>query len=120
MLREIAAIGYTGDAYHRLASRSPYRKMIAALWRESPVPLVADGERLMTMAALLHRDADGRSLAAAMIEASSLDAVSWLRCYLHAYLRPIAHCLLAHDLAFMPHGENLVLVLRDQVPGGRS
>ncbi|MCW2852615.1 MAG: siderophore synthetase, partial [Nocardioides sp.] len=26
------------------------------------------------------------------------------------------HCLLAHDLAFMPHGENLVLVLRDGVP----
>lgn len=120
VLREHTAIGYTGDAYHRLAeatgTRTAYTKMIAALWRESPVPLVADGERLATMASLLHRDADGRSLAAAMIEASPLDAVSWLRCYLHAYVRPVAHCLLAHDLAFMPHGENLVLVLRDHVP----
>ncbi len=26
------------------------------------------------------------------------------------------HCLYAYDLAFMPHGENLVLVLRDHVP----
>jgi siderophore synthetase component len=26
------------------------------------------------------------------------------------------HCLHAYDLAFMPHGENLVLVLRDHVP----
>jgi siderophore synthetase component len=120
VLREQAAIGYTGDAYHRLAertgARSPYQKMIAALWRESPVPLVGEGERLATMASLLHRDADGRSLAAAMIEASPVDAVSWLRGYLHAYVRPIVHCLLAYDLAFMPHGENLVLVLRDQVP----
>ncbi|MET1132690.1 MAG: IucA/IucC family C-terminal-domain containing protein, partial [Aeromicrobium sp.] len=116
VLREIAAIGYTGDAYHRLNRPSPYRKMIAALWRESPVPLVGDGERLATMASLLHRDADGRSLAAAMIEASPVDAASWVRSYLHAYLRPIVHCLVAHDLAFMPHGENLVLVLRDQVP----
>ena len=36
--------------------------------------------------------------------------------YLRAYLRPLVHCLLAHDLAFMPHGENLVMVLRDHVP----
>lgn len=116
VLRECASVGYTGDAYHRLAGRSPYQKMIAALWRESPVPTLADGERLMTMAALLHRDAQGRSLVAAMIEASGLDAASWVRRYLDAYLRPVVHCLLAHDLAFMPHGENLVLVLRDQVP----
>lgn len=116
VLREVASVGYTGDAYHRTGLRSPYTKMIAALWRESPVPLLAEGERLATMASLLHRDADGRSLAAAMIDASPLDPASWLRSYLHAYLRPIVHCLLAHDLAFMPHGENLVLVLRDHVP----
>ena len=90
--------------------------MIAALWRESPVPRLGDGERVATMAALLHRDRDGRSLAAALVTASGLGATSWLRSYLHAYVRPIVHCLLAHDLAFMPHGENLVLVLRDHVP----
>lgn len=116
VLREHAAIGFTGDAYHRAGVGSPYQKMIAALWRESPAPQVADGERLVTMAALLHRDGDGRSLAAAMIVASPLDAAGWVRAYLRCYLRPIAHCLLAHDLAFMPHGENLMLVLRDQVP----
>ncbi|GAA1766620.1 GNAT family N-acetyltransferase [Nocardioides hankookensis] len=116
VLRERAAIGYTGDAYHRLAGRSAHQKMIAALWRESPIPALADGERLASMAALLHRDADGRSLAAAMIEDSPLDARAWVRSCLDAYLLPVAHCLLAHNLAFMPHGENLVLVLRDQVP----
>ena len=120
VLREIASVGYTGDAYHRLAertgARTAYQKMIAALWRESPVPSLADGERLMTMAALLHRDAAGRSLAGALIDASGLDAAVWVRRYLEVYVRPIVHCLLAHDLAFMPHGENLVLVLRDHVP----
>ncbi|WP_278259962.1 IucA/IucC family protein [Nocardioides convexus] len=45
VLREVAAIGYTGDAFHRLAGTSPYRKMIAALWRESPVPRTAEGEQ---------------------------------------------------------------------------
>lgn len=116
VLREVAAVGYTGDAYHRLGTRSPYTKMIAALWRESPVPRLAEGERLMTMAALLHRDAAGRSLAAALVAASGLSARAWVRDYLDVYVRPIVHCLLAHDLAFMPHGENLILVLRDHVP----
>ncbi|GAA4367709.1 GNAT family N-acetyltransferase [Nocardioides caricicola] len=116
VLREHAAIGFTGDAYHRAGVRSPYQKMIAALWRESPAPRAGEAERLVTMAALLHRDDDGRSLAAAMITASPLDPAAWVRAYLSCYVRPIVHCLLAHDLAFMPHGENLILVLRDQVP----
>ena len=120
VLRERAGIGYTGDVFHRAAAagrgRSAYQKMLAALWRESPVAGLGEGERLMTMASLLHRDAAGRSFAGALIAASPLGARTWLRSYLDAYVRPIVHCLLAHDLAFMPHGENLVLVLRDHVP----
>ncbi|MCW2812932.1 MAG: siderophore synthetase [Nocardioides sp.] len=120
VLRERAAIGYTGDVFHRLAEshgvRSPQQKMLAALWRESPVARLGDGESLATMASLLHRDADGRSFAVALVEASRLAPRAWLAAYLDAYVRPVVHCLLAHDLAFMPHGENLVLVLRDHVP----
>ncbi len=118
VLRECASIGYTGDAYHRAPVPSAHRKMLAALWRESPVPRVGPGERLMTMAALLHRDAEGTAFATTLVRASGLDAADWLRAYLHAYLRPVAHCLLAHELAFMPHGENLVLVLREHVVVG--
>ncbi|MDN4160561.1 GNAT family N-acetyltransferase [Nocardioides abyssi] len=119
VLRERAAIGYTGDSYHRLADRagvrSPYQKMLAALWRESPLPRLAEGERLATMASLLHRDGDGRAFVTALVERSGLSATEWVRRWLDAYVRPVAHCLVAHELAFMPHGENLVLVLRDGV-----
>lgn len=116
VLREHAAIGWTGDAYHRVPVASPYRKMVAALWRESPVLGLAEGERLATMASLLHRDRDGTPLVAELVRASGLDASAWVATYLRAYLRPLVHCLLAHDLTFMPHGENLVMVLRDHVP----
>lgn len=115
VLREVAAIGYTGDAYHHAGPRSAHQKMLAALWREPAAPRVAPGERLATMASLLHRDHDGRSFAVALVRSSPVDPRAWVRALLDAYVRPLAHCLLAHDLAFMPHGENLVLVLRDGV-----
>ena len=116
VLRELASIGYTGDAYHRSGAPSAYTKMLAALWRESPVPRLAQGERLATMASLLHRDRAGDALVTAMIKASGVAPAEWVAAYLRAYLRPIVHCLLRHDLAFMPHGENLILVLADHVP----
>ncbi|MBM9508729.1 IucA/IucC family protein, partial [Actinacidiphila acididurans] len=112
ILRERAAIGYHHRGYERATVKgSPYRKMLAALWRESPVPALEPGRSLMTMAALLHTDADGRSVAGELIARSGTDARQWLRAYLEAYLVPVAHSLYAHDLAFMPHGENVILVL---------
>ncbi|MBM7076228.1 IucA/IucC family protein [Micromonospora humida] len=116
ILRERAAVGYRHPQYEAATDRySPYRKMLAALWRESPVPGLAPGRRLSTMAALLHTDRDGRSLAAALIAESGLLARQWLRRYLDAYLVPLLHSFYAHRLAFMPHGENVILVLHDGV-----
>lgn len=115
VLRERAAIGWTGDVYHRVEGPSAQKKMLAALWRESARPHVGDGERLASMTSLLHRDAAGDSLVGALVAASGLGAREWVASYLEAYVRPLVHCLLAHELAFMPHGENLVLVLRDHV-----
>ncbi|WME24623.1 GNAT family N-acetyltransferase [Brachybacterium sp. GU-2] len=114
VLRERAAIGYTGDAYHRTRTTNPHRKMLAALWRENPVAQLAPGERAFTMAALLHRDHEGRSVAATMQRASGLPPEQWLAGYLRAYLRSLVHLLLAHDVVVMPHGENLILRVREQ------
>ncbi|NRQ48622.1 GNAT family N-acetyltransferase [Aeromicrobium stalagmiti] len=124
VLRERAAIGYTGDAYHRIgtstpasgAAPQPYTKMLAALWRESPVAQLAPGDRLATMASLLHRDRDGASFAVGLVRASGLDPREWVRRYLRAYVRPVVHCLHRYELAFMPHGENLIMVLDGHVP----
>ncbi|MFB7665029.1 IucA/IucC family protein [Kitasatospora sp. NPDC056138] len=112
VIRERAAIGYRHPQFEAATDRySPYRKMLAALWRESPVPALEPGRRLATMASLLHTDHEGRSLAAALVEQSGLAPEVWLRRYLDAYLTPLLHSFYAHDLAFMPHGENVILVL---------
>lgn len=116
IIRERAAVGYRHLEYERATDRySPYRKMLAALWRESPVPSLEEGESLATMASLLHVDHEGASFAGALIERSGLAPAQWLRRYLRAYYTPLLHSFYAYDLVFMPHGENTILVLRDGV-----
>ncbi|MFD3467867.1 IucA/IucC family protein [Streptomyces sp. NPDC058682] len=112
IIRERAAIGYHHRQYERATDRySPYRKMLAALWRESPVNLIEGDERLATMASLLHVDAEGKSFVGALIAESGLTPAEWLRHYLRAYLVPLLHCFYQYDLAYMPHGENTILVI---------
>ena len=114
LLREIAAVGYTNRYFEAGSPKgSAYRKMLSALWRESPLPRLDDGEQLATMAALLHTDTNGQPLVSALIRQSGLDAEVWLKQYLQAYLVPLLHCFYAYELAYMPHGENLIMVLRD-------
>ncbi|MFD7696268.1 IucA/IucC family protein [Streptomyces sp. NPDC059805] len=116
IIRERAAAGYRHLEYEAATNRySPYRKMLAALWRESPVSRLEDGETLATMASLVHVDDEGASFAGALIERSGLEPVEWLRHYLRAYYVPLLHSFYAYDLVYMPHGENVILVLRDGV-----
>jgi siderophore synthetase component len=117
MISEIAAIGYHNRYYEAAAAKgSPYRKMLSALWRESPLPLLAEGQQLATMASLLHVDPAGKPMVSALIELSGLAPAEWLRRYFEAYLVPLVHCLYRYELAFMPHGENVILVLENGVP----
>jgi siderophore synthetase component len=117
LIREVAAIGYHNGHYEAAAAKeSPYRKMLSALWRESPLPLLAEGQQLATMASLLHVDAAGKPVVSALIERSGLEPADWLRRYFEAYLVPLVHCFYAYELAFMPHGENVILILSDGVP----
>ncbi|MBZ6104866.1 IucA/IucC family protein [Streptomyces olivaceus] len=116
IIRERAAVGYRHLEYERATDRySPYRKMLAALWRESPVPSLGEGETLATMASLVHVDHEGASFAGALIERSGLAPAQWLRHYLRAYYVPLLHSFYAYDLVYMPHGENVILVLEDGV-----
>lgn len=117
LIYEVAAIGYRNTTLTALTRPgSEYRKLLSALWRESPVPRVAEHEQLTTMAALLHIDHNGIPLVRAFIEASGLAAREWLARYLRAYLHPIVYLLYRYEFKFSPHGENLILVLDGGAP----
>ncbi|MGL5472565.1 MAG: IucA/IucC family protein [Shewanella sp.] len=117
ILKEIAAIGYHHRYYEEaLTQDSAYKKMLSALWRESPLPHIEPQQNLMTMAALLHVDHQEQALLAALIAHSGLSAKEWVTRYLKLYLSPLLHAFFAYDLVFMPHGENLILVLDAGIP----
>ena len=114
ILREIAAVGFGNQHMEAATSQSsPYRKMLSALWRESPTPYLQPPQKLMTMAALLHTDHKGGSVLAELIEQSGLSQAAWLQSYFHCYLTPLIHCLYHHNMAFMPHSENLILIVEN-------
>ncbi|SEA00404.1 IucA/IucC family protein [Pedobacter hartonius] len=117
VLKEISTVGYTNQHIENaIQTDSPYKKMLSTLWRESPMDKIEPGERLMTMAALLHVDTHGNALLPELIRSSPLDTEQWLESYLQCYLSPLLHCFYFHDMRFMPHGENLILVFKDNVP----
>ncbi|GAC01173.1 putative siderophore biosynthesis protein [Gordonia namibiensis NBRC 108229] len=116
MIFEVAAIGYRSPTFTPITQPgSEYRKILSALWRQSPVALVR-GEQLSTMAALLHLDHHGDPLVGAFIARSGIPAAEWVRRYLRTYLHPIAYLLYRYELKFSPHGENLILVLDNGIP----
>ncbi|KAA0911425.1 IucA/IucC family siderophore biosynthesis protein [Pusillimonas sp. ANT_WB101] len=117
ILQEVASLGFRNYYYEdAIAADSPYKKMYSALWRENPLTRLRSGEKLMTMAALLHVDQQRVALLPELIRRSGLDVQTWLRFYLRAYLMPLLHCFYRHNLVFMPHGENLILVMKNCVP----
>ena len=116
MLGEIASVSYVNPYFETFGKHNGYNKMIASLWRESPWSILKSGQRLTTMASLLHVDPYGTALLPEWIEASGLSTESWLDAYLKAYLSPLLHCFYQYDLVFMPHGENLILVMEDHIP----
>ena len=116
ILREAASLGFRNYYYEAaIPVDTPYKKMFSALWRDNPLNQIAPGQRLMTMAALrtwIRRAAR----CCPSWRASGLPVDAWLRRYVDAYLTPLVHCFYAHDLVFMPHGENVILVVQDHVP----
>ncbi len=117
VLREVAATGYNIAYYDNdMVGNTPYKKMLASLWRENPHSKIKPEQKVMTMAALLHIDPAGDALLPHLIQSSGLNINQWLSRYLEAYLTPLIHCFYAHQVVFMPHGENIILVFENNVP----
>ncbi|MBZ4043699.1 IucA/IucC family protein [Flavobacterium hibisci] len=117
LLGEVVSVSYTHPSYSKIANPPyQYNELLGAMWRESPVNFLKPGENLMTMAALLYVDNQGKSLIQELIEKSGLSTEQWLKAYMTAYLKPVLQIYYQHSLCIDPHGQNVILILKDYVP----
>ncbi|NQY63258.1 MAG: GNAT family N-acetyltransferase [Alteromonadaceae bacterium] len=102
-LQELATVGFSGSYYeNEQLGDTPYKKMLAALWRENPTNMIGKNESLATMASLLHLDNNGEAYITANIQAAKIEASEWLSCYFKAYLTPLLHCFYQYKLGSVP------------------
>jgi siderophore synthetase component len=117
LLGEVATASYTHPYYHAIIDPPyQYREFLGVLWRESAEKYLQSGERIITMASLLYVDDEGNSLVSELVKRSGLAMDAWLRAYLQAYLKPLLQIYYQHSLCVTPHGENIILVLKNDVP----
>lgn len=116
MLGEIASVSYVNPHFEQFGIHNDYNKMLASLWRESPIAAIKKEQNVMTMAAFLHIDHFGDAFLPKLIEASGISIADWLSKYFKAYLSPLLHCFYKYDLVFMPHGENIIVTLENHIP----
>lgn len=117
LLGEVATVSYTHPYYHAIVDPPyQYKEFLGVLWRESAEKYLQPGERIITMASLLYVDDDGNSLVGELVKRSGLTMEAWLQAYLQAYLKPLLQIYYQHSLCVTPHGENIILVLKNDVP----
>ncbi|WP_291375333.1 IucA/IucC family protein [Acinetobacter sp. UBA6720] len=93
-----------------------FKELFGCLWRESIDPVIGTGEQALSQAALLHRDINGQSILAVLIQASGLSPLQWLKRFAEVSVTPLLICLYKYGLAFSPHGENTMLIHTNGVP----
>jgi siderophore synthetase component/RimJ/RimL family protein N-acetyltransferase len=119
LLGEVASVTYEHSYYSRITGAPyQYQEQLGVIWRDNVTARLADGERAITMAALLHKDNHGRPLIQAIIEQSGCSVAQWVADFLAHTLPPLLHFLYQYGLVFSPHGQNCILLLREGRPCG--
>jgi len=96
----------------------PYQhtELLGAIWREPVAAHLLPGERAIPLAALFHADPHGTSLIELLVARSGLAVDDWVRTLHEVTLPPLCHVLYRYGATFSPHGQNCLVVLRDDVP----
>ncbi|MEH3055416.1 MAG: hypothetical protein PGN13_15665 [Patulibacter minatonensis] len=112
LLGEVAAVSVPSRAMELVAG-VPYQhtEALGVLYREPVGPRLRDGERAITLAALLHVDPAGDALLAELIGRSGLTPGAWIDRLHEVTLPPLLHVLYRYGLTFSPHGQNVLLIL---------
>ncbi|MBD2848477.1 IucA/IucC family siderophore biosynthesis protein [Paenibacillus sp. IB182496] len=113
VLREHAGVSYRYDRLPEPLRAAGYGAL-GAIWRESVHGHLRAGETAVPFTALCHVGADGTPYIDRWVRAQGVE--SWLELLLAASMRPLLRLLLGHGIAMESHGQNLLLLLREERP----
>ncbi|AXA33777.1 GNAT family N-acetyltransferase [Francisella adeliensis] len=119
LLGELAS-AYCKHPYYSEIENTPYyfTEQLGAIWRESIHTRLKKGERAITMAALTYVDSNGQSIIGEMISESGLSIDTWLEMFFENTIPALLHFLYKYGMVFSPHGENSILIIKDNMPVG--
>lgn len=105
-LGEVATLTIHQPCFDQIEG-APYqfKELFGCLWRESVDPMIGTGEQALSQAALLHRDINGQSILAVLIQASGLSPLQWLKRFAEVSVTPLLICLYKYGLAFSHMGK---------------
>ncbi|MBM7649156.1 siderophore synthetase component [Bacillus ectoiniformans] len=117
LLGENATMNVDHPAFQKLKG-APYQYLetLGVVWRESIYKELNTDERAITLAALLHVDHEETPFVSELIKKSGVTAEQWMEKLTKAILPPLLHFLYQYGTVFSPHGQNAVLVLKDDQP----
>ncbi len=114
---EVASINYNHPYYQQLTGAPyQYKETLGCIWRESVLSYMETGEQPITLASLLHVDHQNQPFISQLVARSGLSLEQWLGRLFNTVLPPLLHYLYQYGVAFSPHGENTILVLKDNIP----
>src|SRR5690606_9918911 len=96
---------------------APYRynELLGCVWRESVESVREDNEKAIPTAALLLRKRE-ESLLALYIKKSNISERQWIRHYFQSVIIPLYHLQLQYGVGLVAHGQNTILVLKNNIP----
>ncbi|KZL24429.1 IucA/IucC family siderophore biosynthesis protein [Pseudovibrio sp. Ad37] len=121
ILKELRGVWYRHPFYQQLRD-IPYQhnETLGVIWREPADYKVGPNRRAYLYAALLHKDGSGVPLAAHLAQNADLDLTDWLQKLFEVTVVPLYHMLCVYGLGFIAHGQNITVVLEDNVPVGMA
>lgn len=120
VLREVLGLWYRHPILAQ-CPEAPYRhhESLGAIWRERPEARLP-ARRAAMAAALFHTGACGTPLALAHARAAGVPIEAWLRHLFRATVVPLWHYLARYGIGFIAHGQNVTVVLEDDLPVGMA
>lgn len=119
VLREEKGIAVTHPAFTKI-SGAPYRyhELLGAVWRESAQSKIATDEKAILTAALFHQDSEGQALIGEYIRRSGRTTQEWLTAFFEVTMKPLLHLQVKYGVGLVAHGQNIVLILKNDFPTG--